>query len=236
MWGSSSAGALENVEYPFIAIAPRSTLALTGSTWQGPIYGSNRTKPCTHAKLNCLKYNCLYILKWTVWNRTVIDIETVYSCKTELFEIQPFWHVTVCKRILMLSWIIWNRTEYMYKNGFGIIDLQWLRFYKIKPKQYFKNRTTGKENIFLSFFLSFFLCKSIDYLTLSPLSLSLFLSLPLSLSLYIYMCVCVCICTLKHIIFWAGDALYLVRRRIFLTVLKFEWNENVKVRKWKKFY
>ena len=54
-WGSSTAGALENAEYPVIAIAPRSTLARSGSTWKGPIYGSNRTKLCTYAKLNCLK-------------------------------------------------------------------------------------------------------------------------------------------------------------------------------------
>ena len=32
-WGSSNAGALVNVEYPFIAIAPRSTLVRSGSTW-----------------------------------------------------------------------------------------------------------------------------------------------------------------------------------------------------------
>ena len=32
-WGSSNAGALGNVEYPFIGIAPRSTLTQSGSTW-----------------------------------------------------------------------------------------------------------------------------------------------------------------------------------------------------------
>ena len=32
-WGSSNAGALGNVEYPVIVIAPRSTLAWHGSTW-----------------------------------------------------------------------------------------------------------------------------------------------------------------------------------------------------------
>ena len=32
-WGSSDAGALGNADYPFIAIAPRSTLARSGSTW-----------------------------------------------------------------------------------------------------------------------------------------------------------------------------------------------------------
>ena len=31
--GSSNAGALGNVEYPFIAIAPRSTLASSSNTW-----------------------------------------------------------------------------------------------------------------------------------------------------------------------------------------------------------
>ena len=50
-WGSSSAGALGNVEYPFITIASRSTLARSGSTWYGPIYGLNRT-------------NSILMLKW----------------------------------------------------------------------------------------------------------------------------------------------------------------------------
>ncbi len=29
--------------------------ARSGSIWQGPIYGSNRTKVCTNTKVNCLK-------------------------------------------------------------------------------------------------------------------------------------------------------------------------------------
>ena len=53
--GSGNTGALGNAEYPFISTAPRSTLARSGSTYEGPIYGSNRTKLCTYAKLNCLK-------------------------------------------------------------------------------------------------------------------------------------------------------------------------------------
>ena len=43
-WGSSNAVALGTEEYPIIAIAPRSTLAQIGSNW---------TKLCTYAKLNC---------------------------------------------------------------------------------------------------------------------------------------------------------------------------------------
>ena len=35
----SSPGDLGNVEYLFITIAPRSTLAQSGYTWKGPIYG-----------------------------------------------------------------------------------------------------------------------------------------------------------------------------------------------------
>ena len=62
---SSNAGALGNAEYPFIAIAPRSTLAQNGSTWQGSIYGSNRPKLHICAKLNCLKRNCFWY-----WNCT----------------------------------------------------------------------------------------------------------------------------------------------------------------------
>ena len=63
-WGSSNAGALENVEYPFIASASRSTLTWSGSTWQGPIYGSNKSVwhlNCTYAKLNYLENKCLYM-------------------------------------------------------------------------------------------------------------------------------------------------------------------------------
>ena len=53
--GFSNSGALGNAECPFIAIAPRSSLARSGSTWEGFIYGSNSTKLCTCDKLNCLK-------------------------------------------------------------------------------------------------------------------------------------------------------------------------------------
>ena len=41
--------------YPFIAIAPRSTLALSGSTWLHSIYGSNKTKQYIYADLIVLR-------------------------------------------------------------------------------------------------------------------------------------------------------------------------------------
>ena len=38
------------------------------------------------------------MLSWIVWNRTVFDIEIVYLSETELFEIELFWRLTVCKQ------------------------------------------------------------------------------------------------------------------------------------------
>ena len=135
MWGSSNAGALGNAEYPFIAIAPRSTLcpvgwgcrihrlllcrgvrpppnecpgydtkqsdgevpamlelwgmqstpslpSLPGPLWpgvvapdKGPIYGLNRTKPCFFHYTDFLHLNCVFMLNWIVWNRTVLTLE-----------------------------------------------------------------------------------------------------------------------------------------------------------------
>ena len=33
----------------------------------------------------------------------------------------------------MLNWIVWNRTDYLYKDGFGIKNYK--GWYAIKPKQ-----------------------------------------------------------------------------------------------------
>ncbi len=54
------------------------------------------------------------MLNWTAWNRTVFDIETVHLCLTELFEIELFWYLTVCKKtILILNKIVWIRTVWL---------------------------------------------------------------------------------------------------------------------------
>ena len=74
-WGSSNAGALENEEYPFITIALKSTLFRSGITCSGPIYGSNK------------KLNCVLMLNWIAWNRTVWKfnwVETKNYTYTEL--------------------------------------------------------------------------------------------------------------------------------------------------------
>ena len=72
--------ALGNAEYPFIAITPRSTLARSGSPWESPIFGSNRTKLRTYAKLNCLKWN-----SFLHWNCTKAKLNCLNSnCLTKL--------------------------------------------------------------------------------------------------------------------------------------------------------
>ena len=54
-----------------------------------------------------------------------------------MFEIELFWHLTMYKQktILIQNLIVWNRIVYMYKNGFGINNLQWLMCQKTKPNQ-----------------------------------------------------------------------------------------------------
>ena len=37
-------------------------------------------KLCTYAKLNYLRQDCFCMVNWSVWNRTVFDVETVYLC------------------------------------------------------------------------------------------------------------------------------------------------------------
>ena len=55
--GFINAGSLGNAEYLFVAIDLRSTLAQSGSTWLGPIIGSNRT---------VWHLNCVLMLNWIV--------------------------------------------------------------------------------------------------------------------------------------------------------------------------
>ena len=43
------------------------------------------------------------MLNWIVWNRTVFDIETVFTLN-ELFKIELFWVLTVSKQNLNLYW------------------------------------------------------------------------------------------------------------------------------------
>ena len=75
MVSSTDNGALGNAEYPFTAISPRSTLGQSDSTQKGLIYWSNTT----------------------FWH--LIWLQTNDLRKTELFEIELFDHLTVCKQM-----------------------------------------------------------------------------------------------------------------------------------------
>ena len=72
------------MKYPFIAIPPRSTLTQNGSTWKGPIYGSNRTVlhlDCVRAnnlgKIELLEtelFDHLCVNKWLIFNWSFLDM------------------------------------------------------------------------------------------------------------------------------------------------------------------
>ncbi len=123
LWGMQSAPSLPS---------PRSTLTWNGNTWLGPIYGSNRTKLHTYAKLNCLKWNYLCMLNLVVWNRTVFDIETVLTLnwivwnRTVLtFKLRTYDKLNCLKWncFCMLNWIVWNRTVFDIET---VLMLNWI--------------------------------------------------------------------------------------------------------------
>ena len=55
----------------------------------------------TYDKLNFLKYKCFCMLNWIVWKKLFLTLK-LYFRLTELFEIEPFWHLTVSKQKLYL--------------------------------------------------------------------------------------------------------------------------------------
>ena len=61
-WRDYSNEAFRNAEYPFIAIAPRSTLTWSGSTWKVP--------------MDQIELNCVLLQNWIVWNKTVF----IFNC------------------------------------------------------------------------------------------------------------------------------------------------------------
>ena len=48
-----------------------------------------------------LYLNWVLMLNWILWNLSVFDIE-LYIHETELFNIEMFWYLTVCKQNLYL--------------------------------------------------------------------------------------------------------------------------------------
>ena len=63
--------------------------SLWGPLWPGVV------APDRAISKDQIELNCILMLNWIVWNGTVFDIETIL-CYNELFEIELFWHLTVC--------------------------------------------------------------------------------------------------------------------------------------------
>ena len=51
-----------------------------------------------------IELNCVLMLNWIVWKRTVFDIEAVYLCWTELFEIELF--LCIKMDLVLIQWSI----------------------------------------------------------------------------------------------------------------------------------
>ena len=64
----------------------------------GPLW-ARVVAPDRTLSMGQIELNCILILKWIVWNRTVLDIQTVLHW-IKLFEIELFWHIAVCKKNL----------------------------------------------------------------------------------------------------------------------------------------
>ena len=57
-------------------------------------------------KYSLIELNCILILYWTAWNRTVFDIATLYLCYTELSEIEQFFFFKELNFVLMVNWLV----------------------------------------------------------------------------------------------------------------------------------
>ena len=68
---------------------------LPGPLWPGMV------APDRAISMGQIELNCILMLNWIVWNTTVFYIRTVLRY-TELFKIELFWHLTVCKQKLYL--------------------------------------------------------------------------------------------------------------------------------------
>ena len=73
-----------------------------------------------------IELNCLLMLNWIVWNKTVVFF-LHWNC------------------VLMLSWIVWNRTVRMYKMDLALIIYN--GWYAIKPNQIKSSRFMNLQQI-----------------------------------------------------------------------------------------
>ena len=109
-----------------------------------------------------LHLNCVLMLNWIISNRTVFDIEIVftlnwivtYNCLTSL-KWKCFWQLN---SVLMLNWIVLNRTDYLHKMDLALNNLQRLICHKTQPTN--QNYIKIPLVIYLTLFIDLFLFKS----------------------------------------------------------------------------
>ena len=75
-----------NVEYPFIAITPWSTLTQIGSTWLDPIYGSNYPLLTSHLFSWKLRIQKIFGAKI----ETSVDMWLIFYHTNEIFRLQDY--------------------------------------------------------------------------------------------------------------------------------------------------
>ena len=71
-----------------------------------------------------LHLNCMLMLNWIIWNRTVSTLK-LYLHLNELLHLTAWivWNRNVFDHlncVIMLNWIVLKRTDYLHKNGFGV--------------------------------------------------------------------------------------------------------------------
>ena len=66
---------------------------IPGLLWPGVV------APDRILSMGQIELNCILMLNWIVWNGTVFDIEPILTLNW-MFEIEQFWHLTVCKQNL----------------------------------------------------------------------------------------------------------------------------------------
>ena len=123
--------------YKHIVTAPRNNCPVGWGCRIHQLLLCSEVRPTYHVVLDktlnlMVKFQWCWIFAITPWSthpRSVLMLNWIvfwhWNCtyaKLNYFEIELFWHLTVCKQktILIQNWIVWNRTTFRYKNGFGI--------------------------------------------------------------------------------------------------------------------
>ena len=126
-----------------------------------------------NCQVNCMKWNsfCTVSLNWIDWNRNVFDNQTVYSCCTELFEIELIICIKIDLALNSLKRLICHKTRSInqpYRNTLQI-------------KFCYRNSLKIKLEVISE-------CQTCITHTHTPTVTYMYIYM------YIYVCVCVCVC------------------------------------------